>query len=109
MQHFVPFLNNFVCVYDFESQQLRLLLQLCMYTLLKMEDMNITTKSQSVSATEDVYNGDSGIHHSAITAHHSTIDPYAVSEDTKLTSYCQVISTGSKISLSKRVRLHDEE
>ena len=59
MQHFAPFLNNFVCIYDFESQKLRLLLQLCMYTLLKIE-------AQSVSMTEDVYNGDSGKHHSAV-------------------------------------------
>ena len=48
----------------------------------------LSIEAQSVSATEDVYNDDS-----AITAHHSTIDPYAVSEDPKFTSYCHVIST----------------
>ena len=78
----------FVLIDDFESQPLRLLLQLCMqHMLLKIE-------AQSISETENVYTDDSGmVHDSTISAHHSINDAYAASEDPKFNSYCQVIVT----------------
>ena len=48
---------------------------------------------ESVSMIKGVDNDDSGIHDSAMSSHHPTIDPYAVSVNTKFTSYCNMIST----------------
>ena len=57
-----------------------------MYTLSKVI-------VESVLKIKDVDNDDSGIHDSAMSSHHPTIDPYTVSVDTKFTSYCNVILT----------------
>ena len=48
---------------------------------------------QSVLKIKDVHNGDSHTHDSAISSHHQTMDPYAVSENMKFTSFCNLIST----------------
>ena len=47
----------------------------------------------SVPVVKDVDNHDFVIKDSAMSSHHSIIDPYAVSVDSKLSSYCNVIST----------------
>ena len=51
---------------------------------------------ESVLKIKDVDNDDSCVHDSAMSSHHPTIDPYAVSVDTKFTSYCNLISTVRK-------------
>ena len=48
---------------------------------------------QFVLKIKDVHNGDSGRHDSAIRSEHPTMDPYAVSENSKFTSFCNLIST----------------